>query len=257
MSDTFSARYGIKEAEVPIVTYNEAPVQIRNIIWNLALKSRGQVPLLAQVILENIPYGNYDARLPLAVLAHDALNTCPWNEVYDVAEHIYGILKQSGDAERFEKELNVFMHRLGIGWRMIAGHIEARGTDAVEATIQMAAQVLTDGAHSTSEKELREAVQDMSRRPHPDITGAIQHAGAALECIARDVAGSPTKTFGEILKARPDLLPKPLDEAAAKLWGFVSNYGRHVREGRAPTVEEAILVTAISAALVGYIAKHK
>ncbi len=95
--------------------------------------------------------------------------------------------------------------------------------------------------------------RDLSRRPQPDTTGAVQHAGAALECAARDVTNNPTKTFGDVLKAAPGLFPKPLDEAASKLWGYVSSYGRHVREGRVPTTEEAFLVTGIAAALAGYL----
>jgi hypothetical protein len=52
---------------------------------------------------------------------------------------------------------------------------------------------------------------------------------AALECTARDIAGQPKLSLGELI---PGLnLPKPLDEALHKLWGFASQYGRHVKEG--------------------------
>jgi hypothetical protein len=128
-----------------------------------------------------------------------------------------------------------------------------RSSDAVDSIIHAAADALREGGRSTAEGELREAIHDLSRRPRPDITGAVQHAGAALECLARDVTGSPTKTFGEILKASPDIFPKPLDEGAAKFWGFVSNFGRHVRAGHVPTIEEAFLVTGISAAFAAYL----
>ena len=57
---------------------------------------------------------------------------------------------------------------------------------------------------------------DLSRRPNPDITGAIQHAMAALECIARTVCGDGSSTLGALLKRNPDLIPKPLNEAVEK-----------------------------------------
>ena len=42
--------------------------------------------------------------------------------------------------------------------------------------------------------EIHEALKDISRRPTPDRTGAIQHSIAAMECTAREVAGEPNLT---------------------------------------------------------------
>jgi len=53
--------------------------------------------------------------------------------------------------------------------------------------------------------ELHEALDDLSRRPEPDLTGAIQHAMAALECVASDTYGNPKATLGDIIKRYPDL----------------------------------------------------
>jgi hypothetical protein len=56
-------------------------------------------------------------------------------------------------------------------------------------------------------------LQDLSRRPQPDLAGAVYHAmGGMLECRARDVTGDPRATVGEVLKRNPGLLPKPLDQ---------------------------------------------
>jgi hypothetical protein len=253
MSNSFSERHGIQEPEIPITVRADAPIQFRNILWTLALKAGANIPRLADVILSKIFYPNYNAQIPLALLAQDALSTCPWNEVYDAAEHIYTCLKQFGDASQFERDMNTYLRRSGIGWQMIDGIIETRGSDSLESTIHAAADAMRDSGRLTAEGELREAMRDLSRRPRPDLTGAVQHAGAALECVARDVTGSPSKTFGEILKASPNMFPKPLDEGAAKFWGFVSNFGRHIQEGRVPTIDEALLVVGIAGVLTAYL----
>jgi len=253
MTDSFSQRYGIGEPDVPITIRTDAPVQLRNALWALALKAGADVLILAKVILDNVFYPHYDVRIPLAATAQDALNTCLWNEVYDAAERIYQLLDKRRGADQFERDLNTLFHRSGIGWKMMDGLVHARGSESVEYVVHEAAESLKRHGRETAEGELREAIRDLSRRPQPDTTGAVQHAGAALECVARDVTKNPTKTFGDVLRATPSLFPKPLDEAASKFWGYVSTYGRHVREGHAPTIEEAFLTTGIAAALAGYL----
>jgi hypothetical protein len=57
------------------------------------------------------------------------------------------------------------------------------------------------------------------------------------------------------LKRRPDLLPKPVDEALSKLWGYASNEARHVEEGREPTREDAELMVGIAAAVATYLTR--
>jgi hypothetical protein len=89
----------------------------------------------------------------------------------------------------------------------------------------------------------------------PNYRGAIFHGMGALECVARDLAGDQKLTFGEVLKRRPDLLPKPVDEALSKLWGYASNEARHVEEGREPTREDAELMVGIAAAVATYLTR--
>ena len=76
---------------------------------------------------------------------------------------------------------------------------------------------------------------------------------AALECVARDVAGDPKSTLGEILRKFPDLLPKPLDDSVSKAWGYASEMARHVREGRTPTRAEAELIVGLAATMSTYL----
>src|SRR5690606_10635807 len=111
---------------------------------------------------------------------------------------------------------------------------------------------------STAKRELQEAISDLSRRPFPDVTGAIQHAMAALECTARVCSGDAKATLGDILKRYPELVPRPLDEALSKLWGFASENARHIREGREPTRDEAELVVSLVASVSTYLTrKHE
>lgn len=105
----------------------------------------------------------------------------------------------------------------------------------------------------TAANEVHEALKDISRRPSADVTGAIQHAMAALECVAREVDGS-TDTLGQIIKRLT--IPQPLDGALHRLWGFASEQGRHIQEGREPSFEEAELVVTVASAVSVYLLRH-
>lgn len=69
------------------------------------------------------------------------------------------------------------------------------------------------------------------------------------------MTGDPKATLGAIIKKHPALLPSPLDVAADKLWGFASEQGRHLREGREPGREEAELAVHVAAAVATYLSK--
>lgn len=135
---------------------------------------------------------------------------------------------------------------------MVDGLLESRGPESFETVVDEARRVLDELGLRTARQEIHEALRDLSRRPDPDITGAIQHAMAGLECVARELAGSKA-TLGEVLKQNPDLLPKPLDDAISKMWGYASERGRHLREGRAPSRSEAELVVGVAAATCAYL----
>lgn len=52
-----------------------------------------------------------------------------------------------------------------------------------------------------------------------------------------------------------NVIPKPLDEAVTKIWGFASENARHINEGREPAFEEAELVVSMVAGISSYLAK--
>ena len=120
--------------------------------------------------------------------------------------------------------------------------------------MQHAALALEEAGMQTAQSELREAVSDLSRRPKPDLSGAVHHAMAALECVAREVSEDPKRGLGDIVKKYPNLFPKPLDDVVAKAWGYSSETARHAREGRVLDRGEAELIVGISVTLCAYVA---
>ena len=110
------------------------------------------------------------------------------------------------------------------------------------------------GLH-TAKTEIKEAIFDLSRRPDPDLTGAIQHSLASLECVAREATGDKNSTLGDLMKKFPGAIPTPLDQAVSKIWGYTSEQGRHLREGQLPGYLETELVVEVTAAISTYLAK--
>lgn len=140
---------------------------------------------------------------------------------------------------------------------MERGQIVYRGDRPFEQAVASARLALEQSKRSTAQNEVAEALRDLSRRPSPDRTGALQHSMAALECVARDISGDPKPTLGTLLSTHGGKLaiPRPLDTAVEKAWGYASEVGRHLREGREPSAEEAELVTTVCAAVVTYLVK--
>ncbi|PCF92711.1 hypothetical protein, partial [Sphingopyxis terrae] len=97
------------------------------------------------------------------------------------------------------------------------------------------------------------AQSDLSRLPAPDITGAVQHAGAAIECLARELSGQHSKTLGQIIADNPTLFPGALKKLAEGVWAFSSQMGRHLAEGNTPTIREALLLIGVVASFTAYL----
>ncbi len=50
-------------------------------------------------------------------------------------------------------------------------------------------------------------------------------------------------------------MPKPLDIAVEKAWGYASEMGRHLQEGRTPERGEVELIVGIAATIATYLAR--
>jgi hypothetical protein len=180
---------------------------------------------------------------------------CEWFKVYDFIERIWKHLKLYGGFRAFEEAINDFFVEKGIGWQLVKGEIITRGTEAFEATIKTARATLEESGRPTAAKHIHEALMALSRRPEPDLPGAVYHAMGSLECVARDVTGDHKITLGDILKRHPGLVPPPLNTALSQVWGYVSNEVRHVKEGRELEREEAELVVGLAGTVATYLGK--
>ena len=179
----------------------------------------------------------------------------PWCRVYDFVEALYQELALDPQrAEKWTELTNEYFLEAGVGWRLVDGQLESRGAEAFGVTVDAARNALEFVGLQTARQEIHEALRDLSRRPDPDLTGAVHHGMGALECAAREVTGNTGATLGEILKRHQDLFPEPLATALAKMWGYASETGRHIREGHTPTHAEAELVVGVAASCCSYLA---
>jgi len=269
LGDSFSKRQGLQAAK-PITIWEDAPEDFRRAVIVAAHDdckvSSERLREIVCKVLRAKPNSNNWSEGPVWSEVDHLVEFCKWNQVYDIIEAIWGAFDRNAGvqvADHFAKARDVFEQKVneltaefGIGWQLTGGKVQARGDDTHETILSDAETALKSAGKVTALTETQEAIADISRRPTPDITGAMQHAMAALECVARDVAGDPKPVLGKLLQKYPDVLPKPLNEAVEKLWGYASENARHGKEGNAPTREEGMLIVGLVASLTNYLT-HK
>ena len=260
---SFSGRYNYRPRPKNIVR-EEAPESLRHAIFEIADRaSLAKVyvrDVIAEVLLEQrIPTifdeGDFDKALK------DILMNVEWYRVYDIIEALYAEIagnfrgRRKLNAKKFKNLLNKFFVENGIGWELRDGRIIYRSSEAFEKSTHEVPDRLDESGFQSAATEMREALKDISRRPNPDTTGAIQHAMAALEATAREVTGQPKPTLGQLVPALD--LPSPLNQAVSKLWGYASEHGRHIREQQqTPSPAEAELIVSVAGALCAFIAQR-
>jgi len=260
-SSPFSARFGYRAPDAEITIREDAPEAVRDAITTLGyacgLGPGSMRDVVCEVLLKRPDPNNWspgNIEHEVSRLVDDA----PWYKVYDFAERLYVEVAKgdfSGEQQRqFAQRLNQTFRELGVGWQLEGGVLMARGSEAFTLATRDAVETMSQAGAPTAANEIHEALADISRRPTPDVTGSIQHAMAALECIARQVDGS-SDTLGKIIGRLS--LPAPLDSALHKLWGFASEQGRHIQEGREPRFEEAELVVTVACAVSIYLVRHQ
>ena len=260
MTERFSDREGYRPPAAPITIREDAPPELRGAILVLA-EEAGMTPdpmrdLICQVLLVRPDPNNWteypNIRNEVDWLVMDA----PWYKVYDIAEALAAKVRFYGAtaAANFARRLNEFLVEKGIGWELRDGRIVHRGSVAFAKSVHEAPRILDASGFQSAANEMKEALGDISRRPTPDVTGAIQHAMAALEATAREVTGQPKPTLGKLVPMLS--LPAPLDQAVHKLWGYASDRGRHVRERQSVDTTEAELIVAIAGSLCAFLAQR-
>jgi hypothetical protein len=257
--NTFSKRQGlfsIKEKEITV--REDAPEGLRGFIkmayYDLG-KSPSDLRSITSRVLKIAPDSNNWSEFPnIDYEVGQHLQNCEWYLVYDIIETIIQKLNPQEKAT-FIEEINEYFITNGIGWKIVDRLIETRGDEVFETAVKTVVSVLETAKLATAKTEIREALNDLSRRPTPDITGAIQHSLACLECVTREVTGDTKSTLGDLMKKFPGVIPSPLDQAVTKIWGFTSEQGRHLKEGKAPEYLEAELVVEVTSAIATYLGK--
>lgn len=260
MPETFSGRHGYRCVDAEITVREDAPEGLRYAIPLIA-QDAGMTPtamrrIVCQILLVAPDPSNWSDYPNVWGEVNEHLAECPWFKVYDVAEVLHAALANADPdrAQHFADRLNQFFRENGIGWEMQDGQITFRGSEAFADATKEAVAVLTDTGRQRAANEIHEALRDISRRPEPDVTGAIQHVIAALESTARDVTGQPNRTLGQLIRHLG--LPAPLDTAVEKLWGYASDRARHVREGQAVDTTEAELLVSTACAVCTFLSRR-
>jgi len=259
MKERFSKRYGINLAERPITIRYDAPDELRYYVSTLLLQfNKGTLKHLRSILCTTAMISpdpsNWGENDYMKSEIESIIERCDWFRVYEIIEVAYEEIVKEEFREEFENNINEFFIEYGIGWRMENGELLIRGNETFEKDISETSSTLKDAGLNTSAEEIRQAILDLSRIPEPDITGAVQHSGAALECVAREVVGSK-ETLGALIKAHPEIVPSPINEVVSKLFGYASEKGRHLREGILPSFDEAELIVRLSASLCSYLCK--
>jgi hypothetical protein len=154
--------------------------------------------------------------------------------------------------EGFRISLRKAMSTISMGMktlRIVSGFL------SFESAVGNAYISLADAGSITARDEIHKALEDLAKRPVADLSGAVQHAMAGLECIANQAAGSSGLELGKVIKSRPDLFPPPLNDVVPKLYGYASNNGRHITEGGEPDFAEAELLVGTAAIVATYLAR--
>jgi len=262
--EIFSKRHGFTQVEeIEITVREDAPNGLRGFIIDVTengcdLRPTDLRQIICRVLKESPDSNNWSEYPNIDNEIRYLLQDCKWYKVYDIIEQLYDYLAKRNyqKAHVFQNEINEYFLERGIGWKFVEGLLEVRGAEAFEKSMKSAKEQLeSNDQYSTASKELHEAIIDLSRRPSADTTGAIQHAMASLECVAREITGERTLTLGKIMERHKTMIPQPLNVAVEKAWGYASEHGRHLQEGRNPEFEDAELIVGICASVGNYLVK--
>lgn len=260
MQRSFSRRHGFGPKVTEITIWEDAPEPFRTTVINAA----HDICNLSPNILRNIVCrvlrirpnpANWSEYPNVWDEVQSLVYGCDWFRVYDFveafAQHLQRTYHNNQDA--FAREINDCLKEMGIGWQLVDGHVQARGEDTYERIVAQALNTLNAAAMPTAQSELAEALNDLSRRPVPDLSGAVHHAMSALECVSRKLTNQPNATLGKIITDNRHLFPRPLDEVMSKAWGYASEHARHGSEDRSVSRPEAQLLVGLASSVSMYL----
>lgn len=252
--DSFSSRNRINIKPISVTIRFDAPQELRVWLFDLVKKLGFSIKafrgIVCQMSYQTADPNNWGENSFMESEIRVLLENCRWNYIYDIIETTLVALPQQ-IKKPFCDNINNYFISNGYGWKLENGQVLSRGDGAFEESMSSAVTCVKE-TNPDAFNEIREALFDISKRPEPDVTGAVQHSMAALECFCRSIFGEEKKTLGEIIKNHRDDIAKPLDNVMEKLWAFASNYGRHVQEGNVPLFDDAEFVVHICASLIVY-----
>ncbi|WHZ36517.1 AbiJ-NTD4 domain-containing protein [Sagittula sp. MA-2] len=255
----FSKRHGF--ATTPPITFrHEAPEGLRYGVIQAAYDHLSYDRIrtcLCRIMRTSPDRGNWSEIPNIRDEVMRLMEDAEWYQVYDAIEGLAGFIENTHGYDltvEFANSINGLFIDTGAGWQLKAGEgVVLRGDAEFESAVASARSSLSAATYGVAEGQLREALHDISRRPEPDPTGAIHHALGALEATARYIDGS-NKVFGEAVKRIN--VPKPLDDALSKMWGYSSGCARHVSPTNVPSLAEATLVVHLSSAICRYLVER-
>jgi hypothetical protein len=162
--ETFSERHGFRPDDVPITIRTSAPDDLRGVIVDIAYEcAYSPSPLrtlVCRILRKRADPNNWSEYPNINDEVRWFIDHAEWYEVYDVIEAIAEALTSSAanprriidssDAKRFESEINKYFRRTGIGWQLIRGELQVRGTDAFEQTVGSAGRALRKTGRQTA-----------------------------------------------------------------------------------------------------------
>jgi hypothetical protein len=265
MLESFSQRHGLAGPRPGTPLRDEVPPSLRMFLLDLSYDKHFDHHELQNVICRVLQVWP-DPSMPPYYDCEKHIKACEWFHIYDIIEGIYKLVDERswrnnpGASSVLAQQINKAFVEQNIGWQLVNGKIVTRGDEAFERTIEIAAQELA--GRETTRARIQEAINDLSRRPKPDLSGAVSHAFAAMECIigdikytAEEIRQDTRHTFGSFLQRHTDLFPsEDLKDGFQRLWKYANNEGsRHGKEGVEPALDEAELMVSLAAALVTYL----
>jgi hypothetical protein len=250
----FSIRNSFDRA-APITIIESAPIELRLFLQKALNRYLGSATGIRNFVFSTLMM--LPPNTPSATDVSLLLMNTDWFHVYDLIEALHDEMGGfSPNQAEFAALTNAFFERKGYAYKLTSdSHIEHRGDEAFDAAVRNADMSLADAGSTTARAEIHKALEDLAKRPVADLSGAVQHAMAGLECIANQAAGSCGLELGKVIKSRPDLFPPPLNEVVPKLYGYASNNGRHITEGGEPDFAEAELLVGTAAIVATYLAR--
>lgn len=263
---SFSSRFSVRPPAPTPTIRTEAPPGLRTAIVSITTRQCGMTLEALRSLICDFTFREPEEQLnwsagPVRTEIRDILDELDWWAVYDFIEVVYHHLSDAAvqrsnpvpdAAQVFESLMNEAMSRFGIAWQIVNGDIQVRGDEPFETSVAQSGDLLATAGLPVASNELHEALRDLSRMPDPDLSGAIHHAFASLESVARHISNE-NGTLGEIISRRRDLFSPPMDQAFERMWGFASNMARHASEGRVITFEDAELCVHVCASMCRYL----